>query len=55
MCACGKGRKDNAITSVQAAEAMVAGGDVIPADEIKKINRVREQRSLNNAAANAGS
>jgi hypothetical protein len=55
MCACGKTKKIDAITSVQAAEAMVAGGDVIPPDEIRKINKVREQRSINNAAANAGS
>ena len=54
MCACGKS-KNNAVTSVQAAQTLVAGGEEVSPDEIKKINRVRTQQSVNNAAANAGS
>jgi hypothetical protein len=54
MCACGK-KKTDAVTSVQGANAIVAAGVDMPADEIRRINEVREKRSVNNAAANASS
>lgn len=55
MCACGKA-KTNAVTSVQTAQAaLVAAGNEMTADEIRQINKVRETRSVNNAAANASS
>lgn len=54
MCACGKNKKTDAITSAQASAIVAAGVETSP-DEIRKINSVREQRSVNNAAANASS
>lgn len=58
MCACGKSKKTDAVTSVQTAAAMVAAASATgqpDPDEIPQINRVREQRSVNNAVANSSS
>lgn len=52
MCACGKA-KTNAVTSVQTAqEALQASAQQ---DEIRRHNKVVEQRSVNNAVANTTS
>ncbi len=58
MCSCGKGKKTDAVTSVQTAAAMVAAANATGQpnpDDIPRINKVREQRSVNNAVANANS